>query len=218
MTKSCTCRSVRTAPPAYWQEGRGRKGCMKKRNFQRQGRCCEIILRMWPAQLHREWIAPCVTAWITSRVPQKSDHTFNSNSFSTSLSLSPSLPVFASLLFSIPRLPYHRCKQWSKLKRLSTCVLHKITVQSDTCVHINTHTSVITMNNARATQSLFISMRSCDTYTHIAHTLPPPPPPPATQVADWSSRSNIPALLLSDISSAEVFSSSSRKIRWFTRF
>lgn len=80
-----------------------------------------------------------------------------------------------------------------------------------TRTHTETYTSVITMNNAGAIQSLFISMRSCGTYnTHCSHTSSYPRCT-VTQVADCSSWSSVPALLLSDISSVEV--SSSRKIR-----
>ncbi len=86
--------------------------------------------------------------------------------------------------------------------------------------HTQTYTSGITMNNAGAIQSLFISMRSCGTYnTHRSHTSSSSSYPRCTtaQVADCSSWSSIPALLLSDISSTEVSSSSSRKARWLTR-
>lgn len=68
MTKSCTCLSVRRTAAARWKEEKRVRGLheKKKRGISMDGgRCCEIMLRMWPAQLQREWIAPCVTAWIT---------------------------------------------------------------------------------------------------------------------------------------------------------
>lgn len=50
-------------------------------------------------------------------------------------------------------------------------------------------------------------------YTHRSHTSSSFPRYSVAQVADWSSLSSIPALLLSDISSAKVSSSSSRKFQ-----
>ena len=185
---------------------------------------------MWPAQLQREWIAPCVTAWITSRVPQKSDHTFSSrslsNSFSSSLSptrtlLPPSSspPCFSLLCF--PYLAFFIAGASSEVSWVDyPHVLYMPThVRTHTHTHTHRHTPQLSQWTMPEPSSLFISMRSCGTYnTHSSHTSSSSSPRcTVTQVADCSSWSSIPALLLSDISSVQVSSSSSRKIRWLTR-